>query len=93
MLSLSWKIHGYIKMYEHPTTTHTSYVCNALGLYNMEYPRCHFHFLCTLTVFKLFVYICKENTCICDTVIGQFCSPYSTAQPVKSESSLSCAPD
>ena len=34
MLNLSWKIYRYIKMYQHPTTTHTSYVCNALGLYN-----------------------------------------------------------
>ena len=59
-------MHGYIKMYQHPTTMHTSYVCNALGLYNMEYPKCHFHFLCTLKVFKLFVYICKENTCAFD---------------------------
>ena len=61
MFSLSWKIHGYIKMYQHPTTTHTSYVCNALGLYTMEYPRCHLHFLRTHTVFKLCTYVKEKH--------------------------------
>ena len=55
-----------IKMYQHPTTIHTSYVCNALGWYIMEYPRCHLHFLYIHTAFKLFVYIFKENTCACE---------------------------
>ena len=32
MFSLTWKIQGDIKMSQHPTTTHTSYICNALGL-------------------------------------------------------------
>ena len=66
MLSLSLKIHGYIKMYRHPTTTHTSYECNALGWYTMEYPKCHLHFLCIHTIIKLIVHIWKENTCTCD---------------------------
>ena len=66
MLSLSLKIRGYIKMYRHPTTTHTNYVYNALGCYTMEYPRCNLHFLCIHTVFKLIVHIFKENTCTCD---------------------------
>ena len=66
MLSLSWKIHGYIKTYQHPTTSHTSYVCNVLGWYTIECPRCHLHFLHIPTFFNLFGYICKENTCTCD---------------------------
>ena len=53
-------MHGYIKMYQHPTTTHTSYVCKALGWYIMEYPRCHLHFLRTPTVFNLVIHICKK---------------------------------
>ena len=53
-------------MYRHPTTTHTNCVYNALGWYTMEHPRCHLHFLCIHTVFKLIVHICKENTCTCD---------------------------
>ena len=52
------KIHGYIKMYRHPTTTPTSgHLCNTLGLYTMEYPRCHLHFLCIHTVFKFPVHM------------------------------------
>ena len=66
MLCLSWKIHGYINVYRHPTTTHTSYVCNALEFYTMEYPRCKLDFHSIHTVFKLIVHICKENTCTCD---------------------------
>ena len=67
MLCLSWKIHGYINVYRHPTTTHTSlYVCNALEFYSMEYPRCQLDFHSIHTVFKLIVHICKENTCTCD---------------------------
>ena len=52
MLCLSWKIHGYIYVYRHPTT--------------MEYPRCQLDFHSIHTVFKLIVHICKENTCTCD---------------------------
>ena len=66
MLCLSWKIHGYINVYRHPTTTHTSYVCNAIEFYTMEYPRCQLDFHSIHTVFKLIVHICKENTCTCD---------------------------
>ena len=66
MLSLIWKMHGYIKMYQHPTTAHTSYVCNALGRSTMEYPRCHLHFLRTPTVFKFIMHIFKKNTYTCD---------------------------
>ena len=57
MLCLSWKIHGYINVYRHPTTTHTSYVCNALEFYSMEYPRCQLDFHSIHTVFKLIVHI------------------------------------
>ena len=63
MLSLSWNIRGFMKMCRHPTATHTSYVCNALGCYTIEYPRCHLDFLRIDTAFKLIVHICKENTC------------------------------
>ena len=44
-------------MSQHPTATHTSYVCNALGWYTMEYPRCHLYFLRIHTVFKLIVHL------------------------------------
>ena len=66
MLNLSWKIHGDIMMSRDPTTTCTSYVCNALGWYNVEYPRCHLHFLRIHTVFKLIVHIFEGNTCTGD---------------------------
>ena len=60
MLCLSWKIHGYINVYRHPTTTHTSYVCNALEFYTMEYPRCQLDFHSIHTVFKLIhIYVKK----------------------------------
>ena len=58
MLCLSWKIHGYINVYRLPTTTHTSYVCNALEFYSMEYPRCQLDFHSIHTVFKLIVHTC-----------------------------------
>ena len=57
MLCLSWKIHGYINVYRNPTTTHTSYVCNALEFYTMEYPRCQLDFHSIHTVFKLIVHM------------------------------------
>ena len=66
MLSLSWKIHDDIKISRHPTTTHTSYVCNALEWYTMEYTRCHLYFLRIHTVFKLIVNIFEGNTCTGD---------------------------
>ena len=74
MLSLSWKIHGDIKMSRHPTTAHTSYVCNALGWYTMEYPRCHLYFLGIHTVFKLIVHIFEENTCTGDLWVISCCN-------------------
>ena len=46
-----------MNMSQHPTTTHTSYVCNALGWYTMEYPRCHMYFLRIHTVVKLIVHL------------------------------------
>ena len=49
-------------MSQHPTTTHTSYVCNALGWYTIGYPRCHLYFLRIHTVFKLIVHIFEGNT-------------------------------
>ena len=71
MFSLTWKIQGDIKISQHPTTTRTSYGCNAN---TMEYPRCHLYFLRIHTVFKLIVHIFEGNTCTGDLCVISCCN-------------------